>query len=125
MMKMRIKKYFLLCFLPVIVVLCFVFLAPAFANMKKVDEVELARLNASVTGASVKDPVASFDKDTVRQETWQTTETLNKENTDFPPVVSKDERIGVDMNINGQRTFQLYRGATNINMMGGTSVIPR
>jgi hypothetical protein len=54
-MKMRIKKYFLPCFLPVIAVLCFVLLVPAFADMKKVDEAELARANASVTGASDKD----------------------------------------------------------------------
>jgi hypothetical protein len=53
-MKMRIKKYFLPFFLPVIAVLCFVFLSPAFADMKKVDEAELARANASVTGASDK-----------------------------------------------------------------------
>ena len=52
---MRIKKYFLPCFLPVIAVLCFLLLAPAFADMKKVDEAELARANASVTGASDKD----------------------------------------------------------------------
>jgi hypothetical protein len=58
-MKMRIKKYFLPCFLPVIAVLCFVFLSPAFADMKKVDEAELARTNASVTGAPVKDWNAS------------------------------------------------------------------
>lgn len=58
-MKMRIKKYFLPCFLPVIAVLCFVFLSPAFADMEKVDEAELARANASVTGASNKDWNAS------------------------------------------------------------------
>jgi len=55
MMKMRIKKYFLPCFLPVIAILCFVLLVPAFADMKKVDEAELARANASVTGTSNKD----------------------------------------------------------------------
>jgi hypothetical protein len=54
-MKMRIKKYFLPYFLPVIAVLCFLFLSPAFAEMKKVDETELARANASVTGASNKE----------------------------------------------------------------------
>ena len=54
-MKMRIKKYFLPCFLPIITVLCFVLIAPAFADMKKVDEAELAQANASVTRASDKD----------------------------------------------------------------------
>jgi len=54
-MKMRIKKYFLPCFLPVIAVMCFLLLAPAFADMEKVDEAELAQVNASVTGAFVPD----------------------------------------------------------------------
>ena len=52
---MRIKKYFLPCFLPVIAVMCFLLLAPAFADMEKVDEAELAQVNASVTGAFVPD----------------------------------------------------------------------
>ena len=49
-MRMRIKKDFLPCFLPVIAVLCFVILAPAFAQFNKVNECELARTNASLTG---------------------------------------------------------------------------
>ena len=48
---MRIKKYFLPCFLPVIAVLCFFFLSPAFADMKKVDEAELASDKDSNAGA--------------------------------------------------------------------------
>ena len=49
-MKMRIKKDFLPCFLSIIAVLCFVLLSPAFADFKKVNECELARTNASLTG---------------------------------------------------------------------------
>jgi hypothetical protein len=49
------KKIFPTCFMSVIAVLCFVFLSPAFADMKKIDEAELTRTNASVTVASVKD----------------------------------------------------------------------
>ena len=53
---MRIKKYFLPCFLPIIAVLCFLLLiAPAFADIEKVDDAELAQANVSVTGASDKD----------------------------------------------------------------------
>ncbi len=37
-------------FLPVIAVLCFVFLSPAFADFRKVNECELARANASLMG---------------------------------------------------------------------------
>ena len=47
---MRIKKDFMPFFLLVIVVLFFGLLAPASADFKKVNERELARTNASVTG---------------------------------------------------------------------------
>jgi hypothetical protein len=49
-MKMRIEKDFMPFFLLVIVVLFFGLLAPASADFKKVNERELARANASVTG---------------------------------------------------------------------------
>ena len=41
--------------MPVIAVLCFVFLSPAFAEFKKVNECELARANASLTGQMAED----------------------------------------------------------------------
>lgn len=47
---MRIKKDFMPCFLFVIMVLFFGLLAPASADFKKVNERELARVNASLTG---------------------------------------------------------------------------
>ena len=47
---MRIKQHLLPCFLPVLAVLWFVFLSPAFADFRKINECELARLNASLTG---------------------------------------------------------------------------
>ena len=53
-MKVLIKQRLLPCFLPVIAVLFFVFLSPAFAEFKKVNECELARANASVTGQPVE-----------------------------------------------------------------------
>jgi hypothetical protein len=49
-MKVRIKQNLLPCFLPVIAVLCFVFLSPSFAEFKKVNECELARASASLMG---------------------------------------------------------------------------
>ena len=48
--KMRIIKEFLPCFLLVIAVLFFCLLSPASAEFKKVNERELARANASLTG---------------------------------------------------------------------------
>lgn len=47
---MRIKKCFMPCFFLVIAVLFFGLLAPASADFKKVNERELARTNASLTG---------------------------------------------------------------------------
>jgi hypothetical protein len=47
---MRIKKDFLLCFFLVIAVMLFGLLSPASADFKKVNEHELARTNASLTG---------------------------------------------------------------------------
>lgn len=58
-MKCIFSRLFPGLIIPVIAVVCFVLLAPAFADMKKVDEAELARTNASVTGAPVKDWNAS------------------------------------------------------------------
>ena len=46
----------------VIAVMCFVFLAPDFADMKNVDEAELAKTNAFVTGASEKDQIFDAEK---------------------------------------------------------------
>jgi len=54
-MKMRLRQYFPACFLLMIAVLCAVLLSPALADMQKVDEHELARVNASVTGDPVDD----------------------------------------------------------------------
>ena len=123
---MRIKKYFLPCFLPVIAVLCFVFLSPAFADMKKVDEMELARTNVSVTGASVKDQSVGVEKGMAIPEKCQACENFDKNGAVFSPSMGKADVIGVDMNINGQGTLHFYRGETNMNMTGGiTSVTPR
>jgi len=47
---MRIKQKYLPCFLLVVAALCFVFITPAFSEFRKVNECELARTNASVTG---------------------------------------------------------------------------
>ena len=112
-------------FIPVIcAVLLFgaVLVSPAFADMKKVDETELAQANASVTGASVKEPIASVDKDAVRQETLVT---FDKRDAVFSPSVNK-EINRVSLNINGQETFNFYFGPSNMSITGGiTSVKPR
>jgi len=50
---MRIKQKFLPCFLLAVAALCFVFISPAFSEFRKVNECELARTHASVTGHPV------------------------------------------------------------------------
>ena len=86
---MRMKKYFLTYFLSVIAVLCFVLPYPALADMKKVDEAELARTNASVTGgASVQDQIVGVEKGAVNPETCQASENFHKDDV-FSPSVSK------------------------------------
>ena len=55
-----------------------VLVSPAFADMKMVDDKELSRVNASVTGASIKDTVADVDRNTLRQETLQVSETVTR-----------------------------------------------
>jgi hypothetical protein len=91
-----------------------VLVSPAFADMKKVDEAELARANASVTGA-IKEPVASVDKNTVLQESDPR---QNGTERVFSPAVNKAEVLSVDLNIGGQTTFQFYRGPTNSTITG-------
>ena len=120
-MKMWIKKYFLSCFLSVIAVLCFVFLSPAFADMKKVDEAELARANASVTGASVQDQIVGVEKGAVSPETCQACGT-GKEDVVFSPSESKETNF-VSLNIKGQGTFNFIFGGWNSNMTGGITSV--
>ena len=110
--------------IPVVAVLCFVLLVPAFAGMKKVDEAELSRTNASVTGAPVKDQNVGIEN--VLPETWQAIRTVDTGDAGFSPSLGKAEGTGVDTNINGQKTFQFFMGPTTTNLTGGiTSVKPR
>ena len=98
-----------------------VLVSPAFAEKQKVDEAELARTNASVTGAFVKDQVAGVDKDSIRRETLQTDSTLDKEAVVLSPAASKTMQ-GLGLNINGQPTFQFYYGGSSSTTGGITSV---
>jgi hypothetical protein len=118
---MRIKKDFLICFLPVIAALCFVLLSPAFADMKMVDDAELARTNASVTGASPNKQVAVAEKGVANPETWQASETLNKGDLGLSP--NNRESIILDLNIKGNKTFQFYFGGSTSNMTGGITSV--
>ena len=96
-----------------------VLVSPAFAERQKVDESELARTNASVTGAPVKNQVDDVDKDAVRRETEQTVSTtVDKEAVVLSPAANKTMQ-GLGLNINGQETSNVYFGGSNSNMTGG------
>ena len=116
-MKMRIKKYFLPCFLPIIAVLSFVLIAPAFAEMKKVDEAELARANASVTGEAVPDQIIGVEKGAGSPETWKASGTNTGDAVLSPPVST--ESAFMSLNINGQETFKFGISGMNSNVTGG------
>jgi hypothetical protein len=118
---MRFKKDLLPCFMSVIAVLCFVILAPVFADMKKIDETELARTNASVTGKSIKNRINCVEKNGVCEETKQ-----DRVNTDkvaavsYPAVINTTEAIiDKSMNINGNEVFQFGMSGTYSNKVSG------
>jgi len=105
----------------VIAFMSFVFLAPAFADMKNVDEAELAKTNASVTGASEKDQIFDAEKNMVNPETTlKVRDTINKDANISPSV--NDTTIAptsLDMNVNGQTTFTFGFGGATSNVTGG------
>jgi hypothetical protein len=116
------KKIFLTCFLSVITVLCFVFRVPAFAGMERVDEAELARTNASVTGASIKDRNHCVEKDGICSETKQDSINSYKETgVSFPAESNTTEFIGLSLSIGGKEAFEFgMSGGGYSNRMGGT-----
>ena len=93
-----------------------VLVSPAFADMKKVDEAELAQANASVTGASIKEPVAGVDKNTVLQENDPRQKDTERV---FSPAVNKPMvATSLNLNISGQETFNFYFGGSNSTITG-------
>lgn len=126
---MKIPKIlFLTFFISVIAVLCFFALAPAFADMDKVDDAELAQTNASVTGASVKDRINCVEKDGICLETK-----LDHLASDTgaavssPTVMNVTESIGLSLKIDGKETFQFGIGGVSSHWVNGgiTSVQSR
>jgi hypothetical protein len=89
-----------------------VLVSPAFADKKKVDEADLARINASLTGAFVKNQTADIEKDVRDQERLQASEDFNKD-ADVSPSVSKKSKT-VDQKISDHTTSNF--GFTEMNM---------
>ena len=101
-------------------------IAPAFAEMKKADESELSRTNASVTGASVKGQIVDVEKYVLDQEkeTLQDSKTFNKD-ANAPPSVSKGSN-SVDTYVSGHTASNVGFAGLNMITTGGiTAAKPR
>lgn len=96
-----------------------ILLSQAFAEMKKVDEAELARTNASVTGTSVNDQTAGVEKATARQDMVQTFTASDKGEAFISPSTKVMEGIGISLNVRGQETFRFLVGGISTTTTGG------
>ena len=99
---------------------------PVFAGMGKVDDAELSQIKASVTGASVKKQINCVEKNGSCLETNQDRVTSDKVSVGSSQAVRNTATYNEDLNlnINGQTTYQ-FHFIGNSNVTGGiTSVNP-
>ena len=96
-----------------------VLVSPAFAQMQKVDEEELARANASVTGESVKSQGGAAEKGAAVQDTV-TTGNLARESV-LVPSNNALESVGISLNIKGQETFTFRVDRIHSETTGGVT----
>ena len=99
-----------------------VLVSPSFGQMQKVDEEELARANASVTGESVKDQGVAAEKGATVQDTV-TTGNLATGNSILVPNDNAYESIGISLNIKGQETFTFRADNYRSQTVGGVTGI--
>jgi hypothetical protein len=103
---------------------CAVLVSLSFGQMKKVDEEELARANASVTGESVKSQGIAAEKGAAVQDSV-TTGNLAKGESILIPSDNSYESIGISLNIKGQETFTFrvdrFRSETSGGVTGVSS----
>jgi hypothetical protein len=87
--------------------------------MKKDDEAEMAKANASVTGASVKDQIVYAEKDVLNQkkEALRASETFNKD-VNVPPSVSKNNSM--DTYVSGHKASNVGFEGLNVIITGGS-----
>jgi hypothetical protein len=98
------------------------FIFPVSAEMKKIDEAELARTNASITGPAVKDRTFSAHRGANRAGTEQAIVTSDKATSLSPLSANKAmEGVSLNLNISGQETWQFNFGSYNTNYYGGIS----
>jgi len=108
-------------------ILCAVFLfgavlvSPTFADKMKVDDAELAKANASVTGVFVKDQTTDIEKDVRDQERLQASGNYDKD-ADVSPSVSRESET-VYQNISGQTTSNSGFRGMNMSITGGINAV--
>ena len=98
-------------------------IAPAFAEMKKVDDSEMAKTNASVTGASVKDQNVGVEKYLVNPQLLPDSESFNKNADSSPTMSASSAATFLDMNINGQTTFTFGFGGSTYSEEGSITSV--
>ena len=121
---MRIKQH-CLTFVLTIAFMCFVFVSFAFAELKDVEEEELARTNVSISGT----PVATEESPDVKKlvenpETLSSPDTAVSTDLVLSPKVNTTDPIGLNMHINGQETHMFHFGGSSTTMTGGISTVP-
>jgi len=97
---------------------CITLVWSASAEMRKVNDAELARMNVSVTSTSARERHISVDKSEARQLTEKMVVNYDKE-VDFSSSVKVMESIGLTLNIKGQETFRYEFGGASSNTIGG------
>jgi hypothetical protein len=96
-------------------------LLPTFADKMKVDDAELAKANASVTGVFVKDQTTDIEKDVRDQERLQASGNYDK-GAGVSPSVSKESET-VYQNISGQTTSNSGFRGMNMSITGGINAV--
>ena len=104
-----------------------ILVSPAFAGMGTVDDSELSQINASMTGASIKKQVNCVEKNGSCLEANQDRVTSDQVSVGSSQAVKSTATYNndVNMNINGQSTFQFHFGGSSTVTGGITTVIPR
>ncbi len=104
-----------------------ILVSPVLAGMGKVDDAELSQINASVTGASVKKQINCVEKNGSCLETNQNYVTSDNVSVGSSQAVRSTATYNddVNMNINGQSTFQFhFGGSSTVTGPGIISITP-